>query len=321
MLRRVTFLMAVCMFVGSAFGAANKIRYFTPSPVQVAESVAALGPEADPDGMAILNYAAGADKTIVQIIVSDMTPNLTYHVRLTDGASDPVEVLDAFTVNEEGHGTFHQEFLGADISTYDVELFVGTTASGVVWSQLQDPNNLPSYYANTSMDVTERAADNIQFDAAQEITAIRWWGSWCNAAPLADEFRIRFYDLIVPGVGGTDNVVYEELIVPTTKVSVGVPPVPVCADAPDEFEFEADLPVAFSAAANTTYWVEVVGCEQANNPVFNWSNATGGPEGNGAGLQWSYSFSKWLTGYPDRAFQLVGEADTTELRAHGHNPG
>ena len=87
MLRRVTFLMAVCMCVGSAFGAANKIRYFTPSPVQVAESVAALGAEADPDGMAILNYAAGADKTIVQVIVSDMTPNLTYHVRLTDGAS------------------------------------------------------------------------------------------------------------------------------------------------------------------------------------------------------------------------------------------
>ena|GEM_PF-4653365 len=325
MLKRLTCVVVVLACVGIAYGAANKIRYFTPEPVQVAESVAALGPDADPDGMAILNYASGADKTIVQIIVSDMTPNLTYSVRLTDGVSGDIVVPDAFTTDEEGHGPFHQEFPGVDISDRDIELFVGTTASGEVWSQLQDPDNLPSPYASPSLDTTSRAADDVQFDAGQKTTAIRWWGIWCNKLPLAHDFRVRFYydNNGEPGDVVADS---EQNITATMPEPPAEPPVTVCGTAPPEgeleFMFEAILPVSFVAPTAGTYWVEVVGRAQANNPVFMWSNATGGPDGDGVGAQWVSGPDYWLTtDIPDRAFELIGETDTTELRATGINPG
>ncbi|MCH7702900.1 MAG: hypothetical protein IID37_14550 [Planctomycetes bacterium] len=83
-----TIAMIMCVYVGTANGKAKKIKFFEPSQVQFDESVATLGEDADPDGMAILNYITPLDKTIVQIMVSDMTPNLTYSVQLT-GCADP----------------------------------------------------------------------------------------------------------------------------------------------------------------------------------------------------------------------------------------
>lgn len=320
--------MIMCAYVGTANGKAKKIKVFTPSQAQLDE-LAALGIDADPDGMAILNFATGADKTIVQIIVSDMTPNLTYSVLLTGCTPEDV-LLDPLVTDEDGNGTLHQERAG-DISSCDVELFVGTTTPpGIVWSQLQDPDNLPTSYANTSLNNGGNAADNFEFGDVTEITAIRWWGSWCNADPPVggEFFRIRFYDdnSGEPGAFLSE----QEYVIPTSKVSVGEPPVPVCGPPSDEFEFEADLTPTFTAAANTTYWIEIVGKQNDNNAVFNWSNASSDenrakPDGDGAGAQRNTPTGAWLippgTVVADRAFQLIGEVDATELRASGVNPG
>ncbi len=74
------------------------------------------------DGMAILNYAAGAEKTIVQVIVSDFTgaPFDRFIVKL--GTAD----LGTFLVDSQGNGHFHGE-IGGDHSGSNVEL----------WQQIQ----------------------------------------------------------------------------------------------------------------------------------------------------------------------------------------
>ena len=183
---------------------------------------------------------------------------------------------------------------------------------GVVWSQLQDSSNLPSPYANTSLSSTERAADNINLAQGQKITSLRWWGGWCRNNPVDEEFRVRFYDLIVPGTS-QDNVVFEQVVSPTSKTGPSGTLESCTLDSGesvDEFEFEADLAPAFTANTNGIYWVEVVGVKEATvNAVFSMSNASSAadkalPDGDGAGLQWSYGFNKWLTGFPDRAFKL-----------------
>ena len=53
MLKRTTVVLVVVACGGMAYGKANKIKFFTPEQVQIDESVAALGLDADPDGMAI----------------------------------------------------------------------------------------------------------------------------------------------------------------------------------------------------------------------------------------------------------------------------
>lgn len=117
MLKRIAFVLVVCAVVGVAYGAAVKIRSFeTYSP----ESL-------DADAMAILNYASGNDKTIVQIIMSDFTPGATYDLRLTDGVNERLD-FDAITTDEHGHATYHNEFSG-DVSTFDVELYFSSDST------------------------------------------------------------------------------------------------------------------------------------------------------------------------------------------------
>lgn len=338
MLRQVAFLVVVCACVGVAYGGANKIRWFTACDAQVFESVAALGPDADPDGMAILNYASGAGKTIVQIIVSDMTPDRSYSLRLTDGVpEEDVVVLDAFTTNEEGHGTFHQEFpdTGAvtDISGYHVELFVGAAGAGVVWDQPPDYDmDLFAVPSNVASEPRQELADDFRFAAQQSITRIRWNGGTFPEtnpppAPPHDDpvvdFQITIYDNTgadpytgdpVPG-----NVVFGPATVTPTKeptgelMSVGGPP---------EFLFEANLTGAFTAAADTTYWLEVAGIQTGTIGQFNWSGSAPvvGSTSSFAAYKPYTLGAPWQTGWvPNRAFELE-ETDTTELRAVGENP-
>ena len=69
--------------------------------------------DANADGMAILNYVSGQDKTIVQVIVSDFTGdpilNGRYFVRM-----DPGDGFDigTFLVDSQGNGHFHGEVAG-----------------------------------------------------------------------------------------------------------------------------------------------------------------------------------------------------------------
>ena len=84
-----------------------------------------LGPDAD--GMAILNYVAGTDKTIVQVTVSDFSgaPLDRFIVRLDPEVGD----LGTFLVDSQGNGHFHGEISG-DQRGSNVEL----------WQQVQSPS-------------------------------------------------------------------------------------------------------------------------------------------------------------------------------------
>ncbi len=79
--------------------------------------------DADADGMAILNYVAGQDKTVVQVIVSDFkgdpTLNGRYFVRLNPGSGFDI---GTFQVGPQGNGHFHGEVSG-DQSGSNVELW------------------------------------------------------------------------------------------------------------------------------------------------------------------------------------------------------
>ena len=79
--------------------------------------------DADADGMAILNYVAGQDKTVVQVITSDFKGdpilNGRYFVRLNPG--DGFDI-GTFLVGSQGNGHFHGEVPG-DSSGSNVELW------------------------------------------------------------------------------------------------------------------------------------------------------------------------------------------------------
>ena len=69
--------------------------------------------DANADGMAILNYVRGQDKTVVQVILNDFHEdpilNGRYFVRLNPG--DGFDI-GTFQVDSQGNGHFHGEVSG-----------------------------------------------------------------------------------------------------------------------------------------------------------------------------------------------------------------
>lgn len=317
MLRRTICTVTVLLVsVGSADGAAKKIKFFTPTQAQLDESAAILGPGAHPDGMAILNYAQGAEKTIVNVIASDMTPFASYHIRLTDGVNEVV-VLDAITTDDEGHGTYHEQFQDMNVSGYDVELFVGATASAVVWPQAPD-QSVPQ---PTSMDrtglpplaSTSRIADDFDLAAGQAVSKVRWWGGTCGT-PALNEFRIQFLDK----VGNAPGSVLQSITTgPLNSTASGE--TLDCGFAEQVFEF--DITPAFAPAPGT-YFISVAAIDDdADSPNFVW---TGASSGGNAYVGTSNDQTEPTISAPlghEVAFELIGESDTTEVRSSGVNPG
>lgn len=146
---RVLSVLALCAVVGVAWGAINKISAFVvedtasscsgvcsdtggpctgDSPCADGATCLGIGDQfpigLDPaaDGMAILNYAQGGDKTIVQVILSDFSgaPLPRFIVRLVSNAGS-VE-LGTILVDSQGNGNFHGEVAG-DHSGSNVELY------------------------------------------------------------------------------------------------------------------------------------------------------------------------------------------------------
>ena len=116
--RRWVCLALVCALVGVAYGAARKIRSFTPFAPELATA----------DGMAILNHTGnGDDRTIVQIVLSGFTPFTTYDIGMIPPGVDPNIrelglggigiAIDAITTDENGNGTFHLVSPGDDTSS------------------------------------------------------------------------------------------------------------------------------------------------------------------------------------------------------------
>ena len=129
-IRRLGALPLVALLVSVAWAGATKIPSFAIEPTWpdcLTGNPIPLNMDANADGMAILNYAQGANKTIVQVIVSDFTgaPLDVFIVRMNP---DVGYDIGTFTVNSRGNGHFHAEISG------------NVTASNVeIWQQVQPP--------------------------------------------------------------------------------------------------------------------------------------------------------------------------------------
>ena len=88
--------------------------------------------DANADGMAILNYVKGPNKTIVQVIVSDFIgdPKLNGRYFVTLNPGDGFDI-GTFLVDSQGNGHFHGEVSG-DSSGSDVQLWAEPGACGKV---------------------------------------------------------------------------------------------------------------------------------------------------------------------------------------------
>ena len=119
---RLVCALLVCTVVGSAFGGAVLLREFhidNPDVMPV-----------EADGMAMLNYVAQQDKTIVQLIVSGFGTQGWYAVL------DGCEKIH-FDTDNNGAATVHAELPG-DFSDSHID----------IWVDFRDPCNDPGFLRN-----------------------------------------------------------------------------------------------------------------------------------------------------------------------------
>lgn len=125
--RRLLCAVLVCALVGVAYGAAKKIRSFTPRGTELATA----------DGMAILNFAQGSgggnwadSKTIIHIAITGFTPLTTYDVKFespTQGTSYGYAIL---VTDENGDAQFKDYVPGIDISDSSLSIYVNLSVAG-----------------------------------------------------------------------------------------------------------------------------------------------------------------------------------------------
>jgi hypothetical protein len=126
--RRLVCLALVCALVGVAYGAAVKIRSFTP-----------FAPEpATADGIGILNYTSPVDdRTLIQIVLNGFTPNTIYDLGIIRPGVDPytsyaqgeccgiVVGTMAFWTDQHGNATFTgRASLSGDFSSSNIAIYL-----------------------------------------------------------------------------------------------------------------------------------------------------------------------------------------------------
>ncbi len=116
MSKRLAIAVVACACVAVAFGVARKIKSFTPTSFE-----RILAPDAD--GMAILNYVVGQDKTSIQLILSDFSPNTGYDVILVRTGASLVQIAGAETPNFSGDDTW--EVSPSDLASFTDNLNTG----------------------------------------------------------------------------------------------------------------------------------------------------------------------------------------------------
>ncbi len=111
--------LSALMTVGVTNGAARKIKSFIPSATENATA----------DGMAILNWIGGDNKTIVQVILTDFTANTSYDIAFA-GTWGTAWGFNVLNTDDQGNAHFHTEVPGLDISSASVSIYLnGQTAS------------------------------------------------------------------------------------------------------------------------------------------------------------------------------------------------
>lgn len=111
---RLVCVLFVCSLVSIVYAGAVRIPSFTVFEGETG---------ADPDGMAILNYASGQDKTVVQIIVSDFTPNTSYDVQLVGSDGSTKNFGGVLNTDENGHGNAHIVCVCGDRTDNDILIY------------------------------------------------------------------------------------------------------------------------------------------------------------------------------------------------------
>jgi len=113
MSKRLITTVAACAVVlavaGIAYGAAVKIKEF--------EIIGQTELSRDADAMAILNYAAGEDKTIVQIVLSAFVPDETYTYLVVSPSHTGLYSTPngTFVTDKHGHATLHLSLLAPPV--------------------------------------------------------------------------------------------------------------------------------------------------------------------------------------------------------------
>ncbi len=114
--RRLLCAVLVCALVGIAYGAATKIGSFCPRN----------GENPSADGMAILNYVPGDNRTVVQLIVSNFSPGVTYNVEFVGLGI----IGSAFMTDSQGNGNFHWNLGGNFSGAINLYLTMADGANG-----------------------------------------------------------------------------------------------------------------------------------------------------------------------------------------------
>ena len=115
--KRVLILFATILVCVAGLALAKAVK------VELMPYPAAAPLEPDASGHAILNYAKGQDKTIVQVNCWDLKPDTEYTVYLNDGG---FYVIGNFTTRKNGSGNLHVSIAG-DVSA-DLPVAVNDTA-------------------------------------------------------------------------------------------------------------------------------------------------------------------------------------------------
>ncbi len=112
--KRSVSVLLVCLCVGVAYGKAIKVTDLIPQGVE----------NADADGMAILNYNAGQDRTEVQVALTGFTPNTVYTVDVAAVGGKQLSVETNTAGNGQSHGSAAADMTEGGTACVDVTVYL-----------------------------------------------------------------------------------------------------------------------------------------------------------------------------------------------------
>jgi hypothetical protein len=163
---------------------------------------------------------------------------------------------------------------------------VSNADASTVYQQSNNGNACsPSCWTSSTTDLINgfRTFDNFILADAATITSVKWRGFYYDfvtpganpVAPNTDQWIINFFS---DGGSAPNGILYSNLFssaaVARTRITTSS-----FSGAPVElYEFSVELPIAFSAAAGTSYWFSPHSVQTQFNPIFSWSAGTGGDD-------------------------------------------
>lgn len=169
-----------------------------------------------------------------------------------------------------------------------------------------------AYWDPDGSDFDELVWDAFTLSAAANVTEIRWTGGYGTGyfpgAPVSD-FEIAIYASIPAGTQPDLGFLYPGPLVhyiasEHAQATCHETPIGVFGDRP-LYSYSFTLPRPFLAAANTKYWVYIIGWEPSW-PVWGRARATGG-DGSHFTRAIGMGDFRYFSATGDTAFELVGQ--------------